>query len=705
MLVVFWMVSSAPGVAAEEQKARVRVERYQIAVAFQPEKGFLQARAAVTLRADQVVEAVEVELNPHLKVLEVTDAQGRRLEFSRSGRLGSPKLSVRLAEGFSAGRGGPPPALNADEGCPPSSPAQEATEGACMTLTFIYEGALPQKSLDYVTKDGILLRDESRWYPAVDLAAFTQNDLTVTVPAGWYAVSSGSLVEHRRAKAADAFRWKTERPISSRSLAAVSQPEGDCMRFPRGAGGALEKANHEIAVCPAPRGQDIRGQTALGERAGDLVAKYDELLGPYAHPGLTVVRGFPGQRGAIGYSAPGLLVVSEDVLKYFDYPGYAPEFLPHEIAHQWFPIEVTIARQEDGWLAESLAEYLAWRYLQEKDPEQARRMVARALRDALAPEPLRPLALGLRLFALESWKVTRATLYQRGLLVWRTLETVIDRERVDRALRESYRRYAGRAASIADFRKICEEISGRDLGWFFDYFIQGTRVPEIEIRRAPPTAPGELAGEIVLKNVPPEFQVRVEMRLETMGGVLEHSVATRGEVTPFTVTSRDPVTRFTLDPDLRILRWTEAARRNRSQRALLARLGELETAGEFLRAVGICQKALALDPEDLASNEQQVRFELARLRYRMKQYAGAFQEFARVLELRSLNPTDADFNRAWARVYRARIEKLRGNRAAARAEARSGLAPNSPALETQVTLPEAPGRATTAAAELRTLAQ
>ena len=76
-----------------------------------------------------------------------------------------------------------------------------------------------------------------------------------------------------------------------------------------------------------------------------------------------------------------------------------------------------------------------------------------------------------------------------------------------------------------------------------------------------------------------------------------------------------------------------------------------------------------------------------------------------MLELRALDPTDADFNRAWARVYRARIEKLRGNRAGARAEARAGLALNSPALDTQVTLPEAPGRATTAAAELRALAQ
>jgi len=416
------------------------------------------------------------------------------------------------------------------------------------------------------------------------------------------------------------------------------------------------------------------------------------------------VKGFPNQGGAVGYSAPGFLVVSEDVVKFHDYPDYAPEFLPHEIAHQWFPIEVTLAREEDGWLAESLAEYLAWRYLQERDPARARRMVARAMRDALVPEPLPPLSLGLRLFALEGESVTHATLYQRGMLVFRTLETVIDRERVDRVLREYYQRYAGKAASIADFRKLCEEISGRNLRWFFDYFIEGTRIPQMVIRRTRSAAPNEVSGEIILRNVPPEFNVRVEMRLETAGGPVEHSVATRGEVTPFTATTPQPVTRITLDPDQRILRWTEAAERYRRQRALLAGIGKLEQAGQFSRAAQICTQALALDPENLASNEQQIRFELGRLLYRGERFTAAFPEFEKVLALGSLDPMASDLQRAWSRVYRARIESRRGHVAAARAEAQAGLAIKSPAVQTRVSWPDAPARESSAAEELRALA-
>ena len=417
------------------------------------------------------------------------------------------------------------------------------------------------------------------------------------------------------------------------------------------------------------------------------------------------MQGFPGQRGAIGYSAPGFLVVSEDVVKWHGSPGYAPEFLPHEIAHQWFPIEVTLTRVEDGWLAESLASYLAWRYLQETSPAEARAMVARAMRDGLEHEPLRPIGLGLRLFAEEDWDVTYATLYQRGMLVFRTLETVIGRSRVDAALREYYKRYAGRSASIADFRKVCEEISERDLGWFFDYYLEGTRIPEIELRRLSGAAPGEMLGEIIVRNVPPEFHARVEMQIHTTEGVVDHSVATRGEVTPFSASVRGQVTGITLDPDARILRWTEAARRNRQQRDLLANLGDLEAEKEFTKALETTQQALDADPENLAANHQQIRFQRGRLYYRLGQSARAMQEFARVLELTSLDQPATDLYRAWARVYRARIALRGGNRVAARAEAKAGLAINAPALDTEISWMETPAKKTSAAEELRALAK
>jgi hypothetical protein len=663
---------AAPQVRPQTAAQGVRAERYVIDVRFEPEKSFLHAQATLIVTGANCPGAVELELNPRLKILGLTDAAGRKLDFARSQRLGSPKLVVHLAE-------------------PCAADPQT-------TLAFTYQGTLPPGPLDYITRDGILLRDESRWYPAVDLSAFSLNDFTILLPDGWIAVTGGLSAETSKPKS---VHWVTDQPVSSRSLAAVPRIKA--------CGPVLSRATIALApplpfAVPTCFSAPYDATTyPLAVRVSQSLQLFSEVMGKNVS-GLTLIQGFPGQRGAIGYSGPGFLVVSEDVVKYAADPNYAPEFLPHEIAHQWFPIEVTLARQEDGWLAESLAEYLAWRYLAEKSPEQARRMVARAMRDSMVPQPPRPISRGLKMFAEESWEVTHETLYQRGLLVWRTLETVIDRERMDRALAEYYRRFSGTSASISDFRQICEGISGRNLSWFFDYFLNGTELPEIELRRLPSTAPNEMAGEIRVQNVPPDFQVRVELRIETSGAPISYSLATRGEVTPFTVTTPNPVTRVVLDPNSRILRWTEAARRNLRQRPLLLEAAEKERSGDFARAIQFARQTLAQDPENLASNEQQTRFLLGQLLDRRGQFAAAFKEFERVLYLGSLDALETDFHHAWAHIYRARILKRRGNLPAARQEARLGLERPSPALDTQVPWSDPPGRLTSAASELRALA-
>jgi len=683
-------------VANAADAPRVRAEKYEIEVRFEPEKSFLHAKTGVTLRVAQKTETIEFELNPRLNILGISDAQNRKLEFRRSGRLGSSKLQVWLTE---------------------AAPAEQA-----LTLTFEYEGILPRGVLDYITKDGILLRDESRWYPAVDLSGFTVNDIRFDLPRGWLSIASGELIEHPEAKTRELSRWKTRQQVSSRAVAGVSPGSAKCNVIPGGPVHRLAAQPGFVYGCFAPefwkagccshplilavdamlasRTWPLQPEIPSGSLLDLLRRGNISAVSPTPARDFIIVQGFPGQIGAIGYSAPGFLVVSEDVIKYHDYPGWAPEFLPHEIAHQWFPIEITLGRQEDGWLAESLAEYLAWRYLREKEPEQARRMVQRAMRDALAPEPLPPLALGLKLFR-EPWEVTHATLYQRGLLVWRTLETVIDRERVDRALREYYKRYAGKSTSIADFREICEEISGRELGWFFEYFLNGTQIPEVSLRRLPSDAPNVLQGEIVVKNVPAEFQVRVEMRVQTEKGAVEYSVATRGEVTPFSLNLPAPPTQVTLEPDARLLRWTEAARRNREQAALLSHMGELEDGGEFSKVIELCQRAMDLDPDDLANNQQQIRFAMGRMFYRAEKLAAAKQAFGNALELASLDAMDTDFFRAWARVYRARIAKRLGQTVAAQKEARADLESKSPAMETRVAWPESPGSGKSAREALR----
>jgi tetratricopeptide (TPR) repeat protein len=651
-------------------------ERYDIDVRFEPERSFLHARARVTFQLAEPTQFIEVELNRFLKILQITDGANRRLDFIRSGQFGSHKLSVRLAE---------------------PAPAEKP-----LVLTFVYEGPLPRGPLDYITKEGILLRDESRWYPATNLSAFTKNSVQIHLPDGWDGFASGQEPpDWASGQPSPELEWLKRQTVSSRAVVAWKKNESDCWKE---LAGTHPDMNPALAFCA--RANDKENWETMSKKTWKIIYHYGGMFKRYPLSILRVIQGFPGQRGTMGYSAPGFLVVSEDVVKYAGVPGWAPEFLPHEIAHQWFPIEVTLERQEDGWLAESLAEYLAWRFLRETDPPGAQLLVQRAMRDALEPEPLYPLALGLKLFAQEDFEVTYRTLYLRGMLVWRTLETVIDRSRVDLALREYYKRFRGRSASLADFRTICEEISGRNLGWFFDYFLNGTRIPKVSLRRLASNSPNEFAGEIMVENVPPDFQARVELRIRTAGGVVSHSVATSGMVTPFAVNLPAPALGVMLDPDLRILRWTEAARRNKQQWELLRAAAEepegtLATRAALEERLRLFTQILVLDADNLASNRQRFLFQRARLLYRLKRYPDALQEFNRVLEARFIEPMQAEFLRAWSRVYRARILRALGRSAEAAAEAKAGLALAAPALEEPIVWPEHPGAHTFARKELQ----
>jgi hypothetical protein len=220
----------------------------------------------------------------------------------------------------------------------------------------------------------------------------------------------------------------------------------------------------------------------------------------------------------------------------------------------------TVAAQDRGrphaWLDESLAEYLAYRYLEEREPAAARQMLERALEESQTAAAQRPLALGARLYEEAGADAARATLRRRGMMVFRTLEAAIGRRRVDAAIKLFYERHRSGSATVEDFRDICEEIAGRDLGWFFRYYLDAAGLPTLELRHLPALSPNEFAGEIVLGDVPQEFTLRVEMTLTTAEGSLEHSLATRGLRTPFTVTTASPVLSFVLDPHIRILRRT-----------------------------------------------------------------------------------------------------------------------------------------------------
>jgi aminopeptidase N len=77
-------------------------------------------------------------------------------------------------------------------------------------------------------------------------------------------------------------------------------------------------------------------------------------------------------------------------------------------------------------------------------------------------------------------RVLSGLIYQKGGWVLHMLRAEVGTEHFWTAIREYYRRYRDQNASTADLRAIFEQVSGKDLGWFFAQWLTRPGVPRLE---------------------------------------------------------------------------------------------------------------------------------------------------------------------------------------------------------------------------------
>ena len=465
------------------------------------------------------------------------------------------------------------------------------------------------------------------------------------------------------------------------AIAAVpARPQGEASSAAGKTGGQAfrleaDGVTFEEPCAPAPGANAYTACGALAREAADVVRRLTPILGacPRKRIEIVVKAPHPEDHGPLvtGFSPFGI-GIPEGVARAADDPRFFAAVMPFEVARQWFPSAEADAALKNPGMVEVLSQYLAWRYLLEANPEAARAMVAEAMRDSVAQWRTAALAEVIESFPSPGG-APRAALDQRGLLVLRTLETVIDRERVDRVIPLFIRRFGGHSSRVADFQRVCEEVAGRKLGWFFHYFFEGTRVPEIELKRLPAESPDVAAGEIVVKGLPEEGSVRVEMTVRTAQGLVQHSVATRGEVTPFTVNVPAPAMGITLDPDLRILRWTPAAERWKEQQAILEALPEAVTRENLPATIEIYRRALAADAENASLGAQSLHERLGELEYAQGNSRGALADLEAAINGHSIGEYETYLRRAKAYLYHGEVELHEGRPREAQADVQAAM--------------------------------
>src|SRR5450759_2150610 len=385
------------------------VSHYEIDIAWDPVTRTLDAHVTVTATATVSMDTVNLDFIG-FQIDEVT-VDGARAEVARTER----DIRVRPIAPLAAGRqfsvsihyhGTPQPFKSASG-------------------FFIPLGWNEAGGTEYVVSEP----DGARaWFPCNDVpsdkATFT---FRLTVPRPLVAAANGRLVDTVNAPDRATWVWEMDDPMAAYLATVVIGHEAIVDDPTSSAAAGVPVRN--VLPTDSYKLQDSLQQTLV--RQGDMIAFFSDLFGPYPFDasGVAVV---PGLMGSLEGQT---LIITGALLE---------GVLAHEVAHQWFGDDVSVAHWQDIWLNEGFATYAEWLWEDHRGRATLAEEVAFAYDELLGhgfPPPGSP-APG-DLFS--------KSVADRGALTLQALRVRVGSRAFFLILRAWVERYGGRSVSTEDF--------------------------------------------------------------------------------------------------------------------------------------------------------------------------------------------------------------------------------------------------------------
>jgi len=303
-------------------------------------------------------------------------------------------------------------------------------------------------------------------------ADFGTYDVTMTVPDGYTVGASGVRVNELMD---DVTRTLTYHADDVHDFAWTASP--DYLEFHD----TWRHVNIRLLMQPQHRAQVKRHFEAVKA----ALERFDTWVGPYPYTTLTLVDGLGG---ANGMEYPTLITCG---FTHYGLPAWirAPESVTiHEFGHQYFYGMLASNEFEEAWLDEGINSYMETRIMDDaygpgsvldlpfariNDGEMQRISYTKSHPDRGA-------------IFTKSWKYAFSSdygkaSYAKPATVLNTLERYLGWNVMHDILQTYYARWRFRHPSTRDFIAVAEEVSGQDLGWFFDQFVYGTVVVDDEV--------------------------------------------------------------------------------------------------------------------------------------------------------------------------------------------------------------------------------
>lgn len=440
----------------------------------------------------------------------------------------------------------------------------------------------------------------SYWFPCHD---FPNDQLTtavtVTVPAGFTAVSNGRLVQHRKViltgeesgnvgmKGYERFEFMQDKPHAP-YLVTLAVGKWD----------VVELGTSELPMpvyAPLGRGKDVKASFG---RTGDMVKYFEKRLDepyPWDKYAQVVVWNFHsgGMENTSATTLHENVVLLPEAL-----PDHDPDgLIAHELAHQWYGDLTTCNSWEHIWLNEGVATFLNTLWLEERDGVDAYLASVRAQFDDLilkdkadAPKSAGMISNVYR----DPWQAFRkpANPYSKGCSVLHMLRVRYGDELFFRGLATFLDRHKHQTVETDDFRKVFEDLTGDSLEQFFWQWGSRPGVPHLAVasRWDGDTSTLHFTVEqtqnIDGDNPAYEFDLPVEIHADASDEPLSETIKVRGRSTTASIQLPGQPRFTSFDPHLSVLAAIHVDSTEREALAALAEASSLPARIQAARTLG-----------------------------------------------------------------------------------------------------------------------
>ncbi|TMQ47400.1 MAG: hypothetical protein E6K71_10005 [Candidatus Eisenbacteria bacterium] len=233
-----------------------------------------------------------------------------------------------------------------------------------------------------------------------------------------------------------------------------------------------------------PRGREAEGRE-LFRKTPAMIAAFSKVFGyPYPYPKYAQSTVFDFTFGGMENTGATTLTVRALQTPEEAIDQTYETLISHELAHQWWGDLVTCRDWSEGWLNEGFATYsevVFWEAehgRDEADFARLEQMCSYLVEDN--GDYRRPLVETAYRYPSE---IFDRHLYEKGACVVHMLRATLGDAVWRRGLKRYLERHAFGGVETGDLKRACEEVSGRNLTWFFDQWAHQGGHPELKVAR------------------------------------------------------------------------------------------------------------------------------------------------------------------------------------------------------------------------------